>query len=39
MLPSRWFAVGSADGSQRELGVRAGMRRFTNQTLVVLSIG
>jgi hypothetical protein len=39
MLPARWFAVGSADESRREVGVRAGMRGFPNQTLVVLSFG
>jgi hypothetical protein len=41
MPPSRWFAVGSADGSELGAGARAaggGMRGFHNQTLIALSI-
>jgi hypothetical protein len=46
MPPSRWFAVGSAGGSELGAGahppgealVREGARGFHNQTMVVLPI-
>jgi hypothetical protein len=41
MPPSRWLAVGSADGSELGAGTRAAgdaLVHLHNQTLVVLSI-